>query len=118
MLWKVPALDESTILKVRPEFPATTVALSAVHTSFATGTAKLDAIVVAPPARLSFTLKDPSSNGTPIVRAVVRVFAEPPNRGPPAIEIARSMTDEKGQCEILLAQQHHGKVDSATERAS
>ena len=73
--------------------------------SFATGTAKLDAIVVAPPARLSFTLKDPSSNGNPIVRAVVRVFAEPPNRGPPAIEIARSMTDEKGQCEILLAQQ-------------
>ena len=29
VLWKVPALDESTTLKVRPEFPATTVALSA-----------------------------------------------------------------------------------------
>jgi hypothetical protein len=73
--------------------------------SFATGTAKLDAIVIAPPARLSFTLKDPSRNGNPIVRAIVRVFAEPPNRGPPAVEIARSMTDEQGQCEILLAQQ-------------
>lgn len=73
--------------------------------SFATGTAKLDAIVIAPPARLSFTLKDPSRNGNPIVRATVRVFAEPPNRGPPAVEIARSMTDELGQCEILLAQQ-------------
>jgi hypothetical protein len=73
--------------------------------SFATGTAKLDPIIIAPPARLSFTLKDPSRNGNPIVRAVVRVFAEPPNRGPPAIEIARSMTDDLGQCEILLAQQ-------------
>jgi hypothetical protein len=71
--------------------------------SFATGTAKLDAIVIAPPARLSFTVRDPSTNGNPIVRAVVRVFAEPPNRGPPAVEIARSMTDELGQCEILLA---------------
>jgi len=73
--------------------------------SFAIGTAKLDAIVIAPPARLSFTLKDPSRNGNPIVRATVRVFAEPPNRGPPAVEIARSMTDEQGHCEILLAQQ-------------
>jgi hypothetical protein len=73
--------------------------------SFATGTAKLDTIVIAPPARLAFTVKDPSKNGNPIVRATVRVFAEPPNRGPPAIEIARSMTDELGQCEILLAQQ-------------
>lgn len=73
--------------------------------SFATGIAKLDTIVIAPPARLSFTVKDPSRNGNPIVRATVRVFAEPPNRGPPAVEIARSMTDELGQCEILLAQQ-------------
>jgi hypothetical protein len=73
--------------------------------SFATGTATLDPIIIAPPARLSFTLKDPSRNGNPIGRAVVRVFAEPPNRGPPAIEIARSMTDDLGQCEILLAQQ-------------
>jgi hypothetical protein len=73
--------------------------------SFATGTTKLDPIIISPPARLSFTLKDPTRIGNPIVRAVVRVFAEPPNRGPPAIEIARSMTDDLGQCEILLAQQ-------------
>jgi hypothetical protein len=73
--------------------------------TFATGTVKLDPIVIAPPARLSFTLKDPSKAGNPIGRAVVRVFAEPPTRGPPAIEIARSMTDDQGQCEILLAQQ-------------
>jgi hypothetical protein len=73
--------------------------------SFATGTVKLDTVVIAPPARLSFTVKDPSRNGNPIVRATVRVFAEPPNRGPPAVEIARSMTDELGHCEILLAQQ-------------
>jgi hydrogenase/urease accessory protein HupE len=39
VLWKVPALDETTTLKVRPEFPALTVALSEVRTSFATGTA-------------------------------------------------------------------------------
>jgi hypothetical protein len=72
--------------------------------SFATGTATLDPIVIAPPSRLSFTLKDPSKNGNPIGRAVIRVFAEP-QRGPPAIEIARSMTDVLGHCEILLAQQ-------------
>jgi hypothetical protein len=72
--------------------------------SFATGTAMLEPIVIGPPARLSFLLKDPSRNGNPIGRAVVRVFAEP-QRGPPAIEIASSMTDVLGQCEILLAQQ-------------
>ncbi|MDB5212505.1 MAG: hypothetical protein JWO86_432 [Myxococcaceae bacterium] len=72
--------------------------------SFATGTAMLEPIVIGPPARLSFLLKDPTQNKNPIGRAVVRVFAEPP-RGPPAIEIASTMTDVLGQCEILLAQQ-------------
>jgi hydrogenase/urease accessory protein HupE len=39
VLWKLPALDESTTLKVRPEFPAGTRAIEPVRTSFAAGTA-------------------------------------------------------------------------------
>jgi hypothetical protein len=73
--------------------------------SFATGTADLGVIQVAPPARLSFTLRDPSLPGNPIVRAMVRIFALAPGRGPPTVEIGRAMTDETGKCEILLAQQ-------------
>jgi hydrogenase/urease accessory protein HupE len=37
VLWKVPALDETTILKVQPEFPATAVVLTPVRSSFASG---------------------------------------------------------------------------------
>lgn len=73
--------------------------------SFGAGTADLGEITVAPPARLSFKLLDPSQVGNPIVRAVVRVFAEAPGRGPPAVEMGRAMSDENGQVEILLAQQ-------------
>ena len=73
--------------------------------SFATGTADVGEIQVAPPSRLSFTLRDPSLNGNPIVRATVRIFALAPGRGPPAVEIGRAMTDTSGKCEILLAQQ-------------
>lgn len=39
VLWKLPALDESTTLKLRPQFPPGTQALTPVHTSFAAGTA-------------------------------------------------------------------------------
>jgi hypothetical protein len=73
--------------------------------SFATGTADLGEILVGPPTRLSFTLRDPGLNGNPILRATVRIFALAPGRGPPAVEIGRAMTDESGKCEILLAQQ-------------
>ena len=73
--------------------------------SFATGTADLGEIQVAPPTRLAFTLRDPSLNGNPILRATVRIFALAPGRGPPSLEIGRAMTDESGKCEILLAQQ-------------
>jgi hypothetical protein len=73
--------------------------------NFATGTADLGEIQVAPPTRLSFTLRDRGLNGNPIVRAAVRIFALAPGRGPPAVEIGRAMTDESGKCEILLAQQ-------------
>lgn len=62
-------------------------------------------VVVAPPARLKFTLKDPSDIGNPIVRALVRVYAEPSGAGPPAIEVGRGTTDASGNVEILLAQQ-------------
>lgn len=73
--------------------------------SIGTGTADIGDIQVAPPARLSFTLRDPSQVGNPIVRAVVRVFSALPGRGEFLVEIGRAMTDEGGQCEILLAQQ-------------
>ena len=73
--------------------------------SFATGTADIGQIVIAPPARVSFVLRDPTRNGNPIVRAMVRIFVEPAGRGPPLVEIGRAMTDEGGKCEILLAQQ-------------
>jgi hypothetical protein len=73
--------------------------------SIGTGTADIGDIQVAPPARLSFTLRDPSQVGNPIVRAMVRIFSALPGRGEFLVEIGRAMTDEGGQCEILLAQQ-------------
>ena len=39
VLWKVPALDETTTLKVRPEFPDGTVVLQPARSSYAGGTA-------------------------------------------------------------------------------
>jgi hydrogenase/urease accessory protein HupE len=39
VLWKLPALDESTTLKLRPQFPAGTQAITPLRTSFAEGTA-------------------------------------------------------------------------------
>lgn len=39
VLWKVPALDESTTLRLQPVFPAGTVALTPMGSSFAAGTA-------------------------------------------------------------------------------
>ncbi len=39
VLWKLPALDESTTLKLRPHFPPGAQELLPVHTSFAGGTA-------------------------------------------------------------------------------
>lgn len=73
--------------------------------SFGTGTTDIGPLVVAPPARLSFVLRDPTRNGNQIVRAMVRIFVEPAGRGPPAVEIGRALTDDAGKCEILLAQQ-------------
>ncbi len=37
VLWKVPAIDESTTLKVRPQFPAGTEALTPVRSTFSRG---------------------------------------------------------------------------------
>src|SRR4030095_10388665 len=39
VLWKVPALDESAVLKVVPHFPAGTRTLTPVQSSYAAGTA-------------------------------------------------------------------------------
>jgi hydrogenase/urease accessory protein HupE len=37
VLWKVPALDESTVLKVQPQFPPTTLVRTPIRSSFANG---------------------------------------------------------------------------------
>ncbi len=72
--------------------------------SFGTGTIDVGKIVVAPPARLAFVLRDTNRPlGNAIVHATVRVFAEAPGRG--TIEIGRAMTGDDGRVEILLAQQ-------------
>ena len=73
--------------------------------SFGLGTAEIGDIQVGAPHKLSFKLGDASQVANPIVRALVRVFASPPGRVGPAVEIGRAMTDEQGNCEILLAQQ-------------
>ena len=39
VLWKVPAVDEFTTLKVNPEFPANVSQLTARHSSYADGIA-------------------------------------------------------------------------------
>jgi hydrogenase/urease accessory protein HupE len=39
VLWKLPALDESTALRLRPEFPAGTETLGAIRSAYAAGTA-------------------------------------------------------------------------------
>jgi len=39
VLWKLPALDESTTLKLRPEFPPGTVAITPMRSVFASGSA-------------------------------------------------------------------------------
>jgi hypothetical protein len=70
--------------------------------SIGAGTADLGDLVVAPPARLAFKVVDPLIR-SPIPRATVRVFAELPGRGPPAVEVGRAMSDDGGQVEILLA---------------
>lgn len=76
--------------------------------SIAGEAADLGNIDVPPPTRLGLTLRDPNPNlpGNPIVRAMVRVFAQRANDADaPLVEIGRAMTTETGSCEILLAQQ-------------
>lgn len=70
---------------------------------FAGAMADVGEIRVAPPSLLAFQLREPSQVGTPIARALVRVFAELPGRGPPAVEIGQAMTDSDGRVEVLLA---------------
>lgn len=60
-------------------------------------------VLVPPPTRLAFTLRDPNATGNPIVRAVVRVFATAPGTTDP-LEIGRGITDPDGAVEILLAE--------------
>lgn len=66
----------------------------------------LPAIRVPPPTRLSFTLRDPSSTGNPIVRALVRIFASFPGVEEP-VEIGNAMTSPDGLVDILLAPDPH-----------
>lgn len=69
-------------------------------------TVDLGRIEVPLPTRIRFDLKDPRSL-VPISLALVRVYARPvcsSNTDPcPLVEVASTMSDERGQCEILLA---------------
>lgn len=74
--------------------------------SFGTGNVEIGEIVVPPPARIAFVLRAPGdfqNLQNPIQRGTVRVYAELPGRGPPAVEIGRGVTGEDGRVEILLA---------------
>jgi hypothetical protein len=71
--------------------------------SFGTGSNDVGDVVIPPPAVLAFVLRDPSAVGIPIARAVVRVFAELPDRGPPSVEIGSAISGTDGRVEILLA---------------
>jgi hypothetical protein len=66
---------------------------------------ELPDIRVPAPSRLTFTLRDPSPNRNPVVRAVVQILAAMPGREGEPIEIGSAMTDSNGQVEILLAQE-------------
>ncbi|AKV02974.1 hypothetical protein AKJ09_09637 [Labilithrix luteola] len=63
----------------------------------------LQTLEVPVPTRMSFAVRG-GDNGVPIVRATVRILAQPEGGGP-AVQVAMAMTDEDGQCEILLARQ-------------
>lgn len=69
-------------------------------------TVDLGRIEVPLPTRIRFDIKDPRSS-VAISLALVRVYARPicsSSAEPcPLVEVASTMTDEKGQCEILLA---------------
>lgn len=69
-------------------------------------TVDLGRIEVPLPTRIRFDIKDPRSS-VAIGLALVRVYARPicsSNTEPcPLVEVASTMTNEKGQCEILLA---------------
>ena len=73
--------------------------------SFTGVSADVGDVVVEPPLRLTFKLKDPSESANPIIRANVAIYAEIPGRGPPAVEMGRGTTDTDGYVEILLAPQ-------------
>ncbi len=74
-----------------------------------TPTMTLPLLQIPPPVRLQITFRDPNAvlAGNPIVQAVVRVYATREGNPAQLVEIGRSMTDEDGLCEILLAQQPH-----------
>ncbi len=73
--------------------------------SFTGATADVGDVVVEPPLRLTFRLRDPSDFANPIIRANVAIYAKIPGRGPPAVEMGRATTDTSGYVEILLAPQ-------------
>lgn len=72
--------------------------------------ADLGDLIAPPPTVVRLTFRAPAFNpsvpGNVIVRAVVRVFAQRAgDLTAPLVEVARSMTDARGECEILLAQE-------------
>lgn len=80
------------------------VVVSATVPAQPDGAAGFADIRVPPPTPLKVTIKDPTLTVNPVVRAVVRVFAEPSSRKNRPIEIGVGMTDQEGTVEILLAE--------------
>lgn len=94
----------SVIPKAGTGFPRVAVRTGVPVGSTEAPDLRLPDVRVPAPTRVSFTLRDPSQSGNPIVRAVVRVLASPAGGGPP-VEIGSAMTNPDGLVEILLAQE-------------
>lgn len=98
-------LDQGQYTLMVDPLPGTDFPRAVQARSFTGATADVGDVVVEPPLRVGFLLRDPSNIANKIVHANVSVYAEIPGRGPPAVEMGRGTTDGEGYVEILLAPQ-------------
>ncbi len=107
VLWKVPALDETTVLKIKPAFPPGTITTMSVRSSFASGAVVQRWAIRVPGALEGRAIEFPGITTTRIdvlVRLVrsdgtvqlARVFPASPNfvatASPHAFEVVRTYT--------------------------
>lgn len=94
------SLDEGTQqIAILPQ-PGTGFPRVVRQTSVGGETAPLGTIVVPPPVKVAFELRDPSTFVS-IGSATIRVFASSADGAP--VEVGRTRCSEDGECEILLA---------------